>query len=1755
MVCLITCLAVYPHAPLLHAHFSQAKAQCYSQSRITHLRQGVVRLAYAFASRDAKRKIMKDKVTLFTRHLPHKWVLSLTMFWFFFCFALLVGQNSSASAQIELVRATPQSVTIQLVIAEEDFHIQTQDNMLSSFSFPGCRLTTVPGMPRLPMQSTFIGVPPGVECEVRVVQKAFKTRRVQSAQHPMRGFKPRLPDGTVKPVPRNGFLPENLAALRKAGWIRENRVLPIQLNPVQYNPATGEVRLYHRLVVEVAFRDLNARGGQAPALRGEATQIGTRPESPVYDAMFQHMLINPQSAKQWRAASPRTLNLTWERERAPSAPENNMLRLRYKVLVTHDGMHHITGRQLSEATGVDIGSIVPATLKLSNKGRQIPIFVRGEGDGSFDGDDEIVFYGQRARGEITYYHPFSDENVYWLSWNGTRGLRMTTKTVTPAASPQVYQHFLTRAHFEQDNHFRRFPNANLPEGSDYEEIGAGLQTRNFVLTELPALPSDNWFWKSLPTGRTATSEPKRSVALPFTLTGVAGTERLAALRVNFYGRSDTEHRIDLWLNDTLHFEESRWEGETAYQFEEPALLQSYLKNGSNTLRALLPSTHLDIVMVNWLEVDYWRTFDAQDNMLSFAITPLADVTGTVNPHFEVQLNNFTSPDIDIYGVDGTRYVGLNPLVDTLANTDDEEADTYRVRFQGTHVSRNPEATAIQYIALTREQFRQPNIVGVTPSELRGKHNGADYLIITDTPFLPDVQPLADFRAQHGNLRAKVVNVQKIYNEFSDGILNPYAIREFLKYAYEHWQPPAPTYVLLVGDTHFNLKNETSFVPTIQVQIPGYGATASDHQFVTFRGDDNFPDMLIGRIPARHRVDVRVFVERAINYETQAEIGPWQKRLLMLAGTEWIFHTQTNWLIGRNNLAATYEVKDIFAPTNEGQTFDARVRSPIARQVIDGFNDGAALVNYIGHGGGGIWASSRMLDLEDPEQNLTNIEQLPFVISMTCFTGFFDGTQNCLAEELLRSQNGGAIAVIGGTSIGLLEGDYALNREIFDVIFGAVGNRAYGGHALSPVRHLGAILGQAKTQFVINAPAYFDLAEVFTLFGDPATRLRLPHTQIEVTADVGENSVAVSGTLANPHFSGQAEITVVPTATEAGRATDDSILSTEQETVSVVNGRFSADILLPANSHFDAADVRAYAWNADEDAVGSVSYTALERYVTNIRISPYPVAPNQTVHLYGEVKNENTIDSLTLFWSLDGIEFETIPVVQHVDGNGATTYRTEQPIPGYPARELIDYYLVVTLQDGRTLQTEIESYQFGEVHVDVSVLEQTIAWDTASPFLLSAKIINLGTAPVRNVPVQFLQTTATGTPEETVLTAEELQNATRIGEVQVLTEVVPGGEVVASVPWQPAPGNYLVTVVVDMPSAEQPKGAIVERRERNNTATRFFASNWMLLTPGQGDVVSGDGMLRLSLPAGSIQGPTLMTLDRKALRITNQPDIVPLASGDAAYQLGLDAQTGVRATVAFRSETEAAAFIYRLDEDAGNWIRVGDETRSQETLSTEVELPGTFARLTHSDTRPPSLNLTVENQGFIDGDYISETPTISARIEDANGVDARPAKIVLTQNGQRVPQDEYLIATAPVNSNVLLITYTPILDAGEYSIRLQAQDANGNPAATGRTATVAGEFEIQNIANFPNPFTPGRGTDFAYYLTESADEVTLKIYTVTGRLITAMDTLDAEVSYNEFHYDGLDADGERLANGVYLYKFTARQGETRRVKVGKLVVVK
>ena len=103
------------------------------------------------------------------------------------------------------------------------------------------------------------------------------------------------------------------------------------------------------------------------------------------------------------------------------------------------------------------------------------------------------------------------------------------------------------------------------------------------------------------------------------------------------------------------------------------------------------------------------------------------------------------------------------------------------------------------------------------------------------------------------------------------IFNPRAIRDFLKYAYENWARPAPTYVLLLGDAYQdykdNLHNGTrNYVPSRNIESTLFGEVSSDNWFVTINGSDSLPDMFIGRLVAQTPQEASIMVTKVLGYE-------------------------------------------------------------------------------------------------------------------------------------------------------------------------------------------------------------------------------------------------------------------------------------------------------------------------------------------------------------------------------------------------------------------------------------------------------------------------------------------------------------------------------------------------------------------------------------------------------------------------------------------------------------------------------------------------------------------------------------------------------------------------------------------------------------------------------------------------------------------------------------------------------------------------
>ena len=111
--------------------------------------------------------------------------------------------------------------------------------------------------------------------------------------------------------------------------------------------------------------------------------------------------------------------------------------------------------------------------------------------------------------------------------------------------------------------------------------------------------------------------------------------------------------------------------------------------------------------------------------------------------------------------------------------------------------------------------------------------------------------------------------------------------------------------------------------------------------------------------------------------------------------------------------------------------------------------------------------------------------------------------------------------------------------------------------------------------------------------------------------------------------------------------------------------------------------------------------------------------------------------------------------------------------------------------------------------------------------------------------------------------------------------------------------------------------------------------------------------------------------------------------------------------------------------------------------------------------------------------------------------------------------------------------------------LQKHDADFSPEEI--------SFRIWDAHNYPNPLK--RETTFTYLLSLDADEVSITIYTISGRIVNVLKEVAGNEGYNEVMWEARDADGILLANGVYFYRIRAVAGEQTAQTLGRLAVLR
>ena len=137
---------------------------------------------------------------------------------------------------------------------------------------------------------------------------------------------------------------------------------------------------------------------------------------------------------------------------------------------------------------------------------------------------------------------------------------------------------------------------------------------------------------------------------------------------------------------------------------------------------------------------------------------------------------------------------------------------------------------------------------------------------------------------------------------------------------------------------------------------------------------------------------------------------------------------------------------------------------------------------------------------------------------------------------------------------------------------------------------------------------------------------------------------------------------------------------------------------------------------------------------------------------------------------------------------------------------------------------------------------------------------------------------------------------------------------------------------------------------------------------------------------------------------------------------------------------------------------------------------------------------------------------------------------------------------PGRQFVLSWTHLPY-SAGPHVLRLSVR--GGLPAVV--RFQVIHAVRLAALMNFPNPFDDELGTRFTFTLmSDTPADLLLRVYTVSGRLLYTRTERGMTPGYHELAWDGRDAEGDKLANGVYLYRLQAVGPSGHASELGRLV---
>lgn len=1406
----------------------------------------------------------------------------------------------------------------------------------------------------------------------------------------------------------------------------------------------------------------------------------------------------------------------------PQQPQGNLAKIishpfsvGLRIEISEDGIYKISSEQL-RSLGVPVETISSRTYRVFNKNKEIPLYISDPLKSKLSSDDYILFYGEKLRNSSGGFEQFSNTNIYWLTWNNSIGARVTEisgesgKNTTDYNSSGIKKAtaFFDTIHLEVDTDIRYLGNI---EDEPPEEV---TDPPN------PDTTIDNWYWGFV--------GEKELTTYKITIPAPASTG-FARLQVSFTGLSslddvDNDHQIRILLNNNPASSKNivTWDGQRSIVFTSDTFHVNNLNAGDNTISFLCPSRGFpDRSALNWIKIEYPRNYQSVNNSITFKNYPDGE-----GKRVAYTLSGFDNDQIELWDIKQNRFFTSFSIARGTGNS----RNLYTLSFQD---SINYSTT---YFAQSKHLRRTPSfmILDTIKSDWEKLAN-YQYIVIGPDSFKTELDPLIKLHSSRG-LKAAFIDIDDIYNYFSAGIRDPESIRTFLRYLFSISTKAFPKYLLLGGDTSHDLdkKNRNlNIVPTHLSRIPGWGPAADDGYFGTVWGDDNFPDLCVGRFPAQNKAQMQTMVQKTVKYIQEPQRGFWRDNMLLLGGGEKAFTQFNDQLISE---VVGLKMNTTRLEADSGSYFYKDGFSA-PKIIADKINSGVYVVNFNGHGGGNIWSDNNFFGYRDLTR-LYNGQwgkggRLPFVFSFTCLTGFFESVHyRSLGEEFLRTNENGCIGFYGASAYTSMKGNLLMNKLMIET--------ALRGEALT----IGEIIDFCEMSMLVRySSEYIHLIRQYNLLGDPALPWIITPDTLSITltnASLKDGDSIKMQCTTKPVKNGNIKVTISAGNDQWYQSID-----------TINNGKYSLSYPVKANINSTAGVVRVYAWNDSSEVRGWVNFSKDTILISDVKLTPDNPFFGDSVLVSCNLSLDSSLLPADIYCryalgtaSREDLQFSGVRMIP----DGKNRWVTSQKLPltynSNITHRLLLYFRVLT--PSKSKESELFSFSV-QGRPDLAFIDDSIGitWHGDS-LNIRTQVINLGNQSSPPFDLHLFWN-FDGAITDTICIIRS-SDSLLPGKIRSFSYSLPDTQ-----------GNLSFSGWLNY------HNRFLEINTFNNKVYGFSTVKFKTLST-QGDTLTIENCNTVSIaPANKLS-------QKKRVFVISKPITSKTPLKTSSEWLSHTCSNPVQHYSFSRpslGSKDSLVWIFKPDSNIStntsngklsimvydttieNWKSAGGTlTKNDIRLTTAQQGPFALAKL--KDMQSPDIMITVAGRLMSFTDYAARNKPFNIMISDPSGIDPQSVKLML--NSKMLDTSNYSqVSNTEISNNFAITAYLPQKQKID-TLHITAMDLAGNSSVKVITYQPGEELSIKFLSCHPNPFTAQkmpngaiRNVRFAFLLTDVADEITLTIFTVSGRPIRSW-SLNSLIGYQEIVWDGRDKDGARIANGTYYAKLVAKNKQKKVKKI-------